>query len=74
MRKVREPQYSFGVKKDLRSKTLGPGPGAYQLNNVFRYGVANSPAYSLGQRTFFKSKKIFLYVNSPTKYNSLFWT
>lgn len=57
-RKLRMPQYSFGLKNTLKSVTTGPGPGAYMLNDFTRYGGKYSPAYSMGMRTQTRSKWI----------------
>ncbi|KAH8346846.1 hypothetical protein KR059_000561, partial [Drosophila kikkawai] len=50
-RKQRMPQYSFGVRSALVGEQMGPGPGAYKVDKLTRYGNSKGLEYSMAPRT-----------------------
>lgn len=47
-RKQRLPQYSFGTRTLIYGADPGPGPGAYQVDKLTRYGPGIGPEYTMG--------------------------
>ena len=56
-RKQRMPQYSFGTRAGLASKNLGPGPGAYKVDRLTRYGVSRGNEFTIAPRTSIKGNE-----------------
>ncbi|KAH8241312.1 hypothetical protein KR032_007844, partial [Drosophila birchii] len=50
-RKQRMPQYSFGMRTTMPGDALGPGPGAYKVDKLTRYGNSKGLEYSIAPRT-----------------------
>jgi len=48
--KRKEPAWSFGLKNDPKSESIGPGPAAYEPGANTRHGGNGAPAYSLAQK------------------------
>jgi len=48
--KRKEPAWSFGLKNDPKSESIGPGPAAYEPGGNTRHGRNGAPAYSLAQK------------------------
>jgi len=50
-RKQRLPQYSFGMRTRAPGEDLGPGPGAYKVDKLTRYGTSKGLEFSMAPRT-----------------------
>lgn len=45
------PQYSFGMRTLMPGEELGPGPGAYKVDKLTRYGNSKGLEFSMAPRT-----------------------
>jgi len=50
-RKQRMPQYSFGARTTMMGPDPGPGPGAYQVDKLTRYGLGGGAQFSMAPMT-----------------------
>ncbi|XP_017039763.1 outer dense fiber protein 3 [Drosophila ficusphila] len=50
-RKQRMPQYSFGMRTRGLGEDPGPGPGAYKVDKLTRYGPSKGLEFSMSPRT-----------------------
>jgi len=49
--RLRMPQYSFGMRTRAPGEDLGPGPGAYKVDKLTRYGNSKGLEFSIAPRT-----------------------
>ncbi|XP_064550577.1 ciliary microtubule associated protein 1B-like [Drosophila montana] len=57
-RKQRMPQYSFGTRTQSTNAAAGPGPGAYQVDKLTRYGMGGGLQYTIAPMTKIIDKRI----------------